>query len=301
MTISWPISLGSAMLLQVDDMHMVRCVSIVLGVIVLVLSSTIMILRWSNSRTKREYERLTDGMPLHQTKEGIFTDEEAASLPLPVRSYLSYCGYIGKPKMAAMKISYRNVKFQFSLTGEPLNIDYFQHNLATEPQRIAYIKSFKFGIPFEGLDSYRDGHATMKGVFARFATVFEQSGEPLDQAALATWLAECLLVPSAAFSPFITWVDIDASHAGAMIDYHGMRASGVFEFDGSGALRSFTTDDRPFVTDDGQVRNLQWSMQCDGYVLHDGIRKPTAFRAIWHHQDHDFVYFTSNHGLVEFL
>ncbi|WP_418792235.1 DUF6544 family protein [Phosphitispora sp. TUW77] len=56
------------------------------------------------------------------------------------------------------------VDFLFGKDKPTIKIDYSQYNFVNKPNRIAYIDSSIYGIPFEGLDSYIDGTGSMKGV-----------------------------------------------------------------------------------------------------------------------------------------
>ncbi|MDD4531783.1 MAG: hypothetical protein PHH21_03740, partial [Candidatus Pacebacteria bacterium] len=162
------------------------------------------------SKTRREFKSLRDGMLRRPEAElQVFSKEDLAHLPDPVKKYFDFCGFLGTPKMTAMKAKCEKVKFKFKVGDRPISIDYTQYNLASEPARIAYIDSSKFGIPFEGLDSFQNGKGSMKGVLGKLFTVFDQTGKNMDRAALVTYLSESLIIPSAALNKSIVWEEID--------------------------------------------------------------------------------------------
>ncbi|MDD4494690.1 MAG: hypothetical protein PHV32_10170 [Eubacteriales bacterium] len=230
----------------------------------------------------------------------LFAEEDVSHLPPPVKKYFYYCGYIGTPKMNAMKAVFKDVKFRFGKRKPTIIIDYIQYNLSYEPVRIAYIGSSMLGIPFEGLDSYTDGKGSMKGVFAKLFTVFSLTGEELDRASLATFLSECLIIPHAALQDYVTWEEIDDLHAKATISYYGINACGIFTFSENDLMISFTTDDREVVAADGTSKKVKWSAVLSEYKETDGVKKPTSFQAIWNYDDGDLLYFDAKDVLIEY-
>jgi hypothetical protein len=230
----------------------------------------------------------------------LFTKDDLAHLPNPVKKYFHYCGFLGTPKMTAMKAKCEKVKFKFGIGKTPISLDYTQYNLVSEPARIAYIDSSKLGIPFEGLDSFVSGKGSMKGVLGKLFTLFNQTGTSMDQAGLVTYLSESLILPSAALQKFIVWEEIDDRHVKATISHFGKQASGIFAFGESGELLSFTTDDREATSPNGQSQRVRWSAVFSNYEKTRGIRKPTVFQAIWHYEEGDLLYFDGQGVKIEF-
>lgn len=206
-----------------------------IGLLLLVIGIIIVFFNISYSKTKTEFSELTDSL-LTETPcgGGVFTEGDIVDLPLPVQKYFRYCGYIDTPKMSFMMAAYRDVDFVFGKDEPTIKINYVQYNFINEPNRIAYIDSSMYGIPFEGLDSYTAGNGSMKGVLAKLFILFNQVGETMDKASLVTYLSECLIIPNAALQDYITWEEIDALHAKATIAYYGSTASGVFAFNENG-------------------------------------------------------------------
>jgi hypothetical protein len=230
---------------------------------------------------------------------GVFTKNDVLHLPGPVKNYFDYCGYIGAPKMHAMKAVCKDVRFLFG-KGKPITIDYMQYNIVRVPARIAYIDSRVLGISFEGLDLYTGGSGSMKGILANHLRLFNESGEALDQSGLVTFLSECLLFPNAALQDYIAWEEMDALHARATISYYGNRVSGIFTFNEIGEMISFDTDDRKAVTIHGTRKNIKWSAVFSDYMVKDGIHQPGRFQAIWHYDDGDLLYFDGKDVSIEF-
>lgn len=274
---------------------------IIIGVLFSILGIIIVFFNISYSKTRTEFKAVTGTLLNKMADESdVFTEDDIANLPVPVRKYFRYCGYIGKPKMSYMKVVYEDVDFSFGRDKANVVMDYTQYNFAKEPIQIAYIDSSMYGIPFEGLDSYIDGKGSMKGVVAKCFTLFDQDGEVLNKASLVTYLAECLMIPSAALQDYIVWEEIDDLHAGARIDYYGITASGIFTFKENGEMLSFTTDDREATATDGTSEKIRWSTVCSDYAEINTIKKPTKFQAIWHYDDGDLIYFDGKNAIIEY-
>jgi hypothetical protein len=274
---------------------------IVIGVLFCLLASIAVFFSIPCSKTHTEFISIRDSILIDTTKDSeVLTEEDVSYLPSPVKKYFYYCGYIGAPKMHSMKAVYKDVKFLFGKGKSPIVIDYIQYNIASEPARIAYIDSSKYGIPFEGLDSYTAGKGSMKGVLAKLFTLFNQTGETMDKASLVTFLSECLIIPNASIQDYITWEEIDALHAKATISYYGRTASGIFAFNENGEMRSFTTNDREATATDGTSEKVKWSVVFSDYKETKGIKKPTGFQAIWHYNDGDLLYFDGKDVVLEF-
>lgn len=250
------------------------------------------------SQTRTQFNAITDNLTVTTERaQGVFCEADITDLPVPVQEYLRYCGYIGTPKMTYAKVAYKNVDFALGRDKPLIKIDYTQYNFVNKPNRIAYIDSSMYGIPFEGIDAYVDGTGSMKGILAKLYTLFDQTGKTMDKSGLVTFLAESLMVPNAALQDYIDWEPIDDLHAKAIINCNDISASGIFTFNEKGEMISFTTDDREVAAMDGTSEKIRWSVVCSDYREIDGIRKPTVFQAIWNYDDGDLIYFNGQ-GII---
>ncbi len=221
-----------------------------------------------------------------------FRSEDFSHLPLAIRRYIEYCGYIGTPIMSYLKMKYHDVDFMQGRTGPALKIDYTQYDFVSAPCRMALIDSSMFGTPFEGYDYYRDGIGGMKGVIAKGITLFHQTGAEMDKACLVTYLAEVMFAPSALLQDYIAFEEISDYEVKATIQYGGQIASGIFTFNEKYEYVLFTTNDRGVTNADGTMEYIPWSAVCGDYhVSGNGIKYPTKFQAVWNYPDGDFVYF----------
>lgn len=275
---------------------------IIIGILIGLIGILMIFFNIPCSKTKTDFDKAaTDLIAEAEHQNEVFQEEDIADLPAPIKRYFRYCGYIGTPKMSYIKICYEDVDFLFSNDKPMLKIDYTQYNFVKELNRIAYIDSSMYGIPFEGLDTYDNGLGSMKGVIAKQFTLFHQTGKAMDQSGLVTFLAECLLIPNAALQDYVDWEAIDDCHAKATISRYGISVSGVFTFNEKGEMLSFTTDDRGVaLIDDGTSKKVRWSIVCDNYKEINGTKKPTFFQAIWHYDDGDLVYFDGKGTITDY-
>ena len=224
--------------------------------------------------------------------EEVFSESDFEGQPEVIRRYLQNCGYLGKRKMNALRMEYRDVAFCQGRKGRSLKIDYTQYNDVRRPCRLAMIDSRLFGIPFQGYDSYRDGVGEMKGVLAKGITLFDQKGKDMDRAALVTFLAESLFVPSTLLQGYLQLEEMGDRQVKASITAYGETVGGIFTFNDAYEMVSFTTEDRAEVNAEGTVNHVPWSAICGEYRNSaEGIKVPTRFQAVWNEQEGDYVYF----------
>jgi hypothetical protein len=231
----------------------------------------------------------------------VFSKEDIAGLPIPVQRYFIHCGYLGKPKMSHMKAVFKAVDFSTGSTQQPIIINYTQHNFVKEPVRFAFIDSSKLTVPFQGFDCFHQGAGRMKGVIAKAFTLFDQKGKEMDKASLVTVLSECLIIPNVALQHYITWEEVDDTHAKAVISYNGIQAGGIFMFSDQGEMLSFSTNDRVAIDFNGNKQYVEWTAVLDNYKSTDGIKQPTTFKAIWHYPEGDQTYFNGSNANIEFF
>ena len=273
-----------------------------LGIAALLIAGILIWFIVPYSPTKAEFARLTRIYQMLETpnENEIFTSEDIAELPRPVKKYFQFCGYMGAPKMSSMNVHFNDVDFVLTPDRPKLKIKYIQYNFVDKPERIAYIDTSLYGIPFEGIDAYRNGEGSMKGVIAKTFTLFDQRGEAMDRASLVTCLAESLLYPNSALQDYIRWEEIDETHAKAIITYYGISASGIFTFNDDGAMTSFTTNDREYTDTKGDSQKVKWSAVCGDYKEADGIKCPSTLKAVWHFETGELVYFASRDIVVKY-
>lgn len=272
----------------------------VIGILAFIILGAVLWFAIPYSPMKAEFSKLK-GKQISSllSSSPVFTREDIAGIPDPLQNYFENCGYIGRPKMSAIKITHNDV--DFILNSKALKIKCIQYNSGERPERIALIDTSLYGIPFEGLDAYQDGVGSMKGMLAKSVVLFHQTGEEMNQSSLVNCLAESLFVPSIALQGFIKWETVDRNRVKGTISYYGISVSGIFTFDENGYLTNFTTEDRLYVDTEGNVQRVKWSAICGNYQRVDGIMQPKSLQAIWHLPEGDLVYFDGHDTLIEYI
>lgn len=230
----------------------------------------------------------------------VFTAKDIEHLPTPLKNYIVSCGFIGKPKMTYIKASFKNVAFGSGPNQPKLKIDYTQYNIVKTPSRIAFIDSSMFGIPFQGCDSYLNGAGRIHGVIAKTFTLFDQTGDDMDQSSIATCLSEGIMIPSIFLQDYIKYEEIDKIHVKATISYKNTSASGIFTFNEKGEISSFTTEDRTYADFQGNSKKVKWTAVCSEYQTQNGIKQPKSLKAVWSLPEGNYTYFDSDNVTIEY-
>jgi len=277
-------------------------VMIALGIVIGIVLLALVFFALPYSKTRKEFSESTVVLISEAgSSDELFTLEDIASLPLSVQKYFMHCQFIGKPKMTYLKATFKDVDFSLGRGKPTIKIDYVQYNGVAKPQRLAYIDSSLYGIPFEGLDSFLGGKGSMEGRIAKFIDLFDQRGEDMDRASLVTFLAEALFVPSAALEPYIHWEAMDDTHAKATIEAYGLSCSGIFTFSEEGEMQSFTTDDRMATGMDGKKEQVRWTAILADYRLQGDLLLPSTLQAVWNYPEGDLLYFDAKDVSIEYF
>lgn len=274
---------------------------IIIGVVLVMIGMALIWFHLPYSPLKAEFDGDVRAHASESRPNAVFDSGDFAHLPPPVRRFMERSGFIGTRKSNHLMMRYENVMFLQGKQGPRLTIDYTQHNFAGEPARLALIESNMFGVPFDGYDYYSKGTGGMKGVLGKAVTLFNQHGKDMDQACLATYLAEILFLPSAALDEHVIWEFVDDHHAKATINYGGVTSSGIFTFNERDEMTEFTTADRAMTDTAAHAERVPWSAVCGSYLTDDnGLRLPTTFQAVWHCTDGDFIYFDGHITQMEY-
>lgn len=230
------------------------------------------------------------GKPRFFPSAEVFTNEDFANLPEPMQRYFHHLGFLGQPKMSSARIVFNEVAFKNGNMDLALYCD--QYNFVEEPTRIVYMIAKIAGmIPFEGRDKYQNGQGQMTGRLAKLIEIFDVTGPEMNQSALVTVLAECLIVPTYALQDYITWEELGEHQARATIRYNGAEASGIFTVDESCEVVTFTTNDRYMDRGQGVFDLVPWRAEMVGYTEHNEVKLPSRLKGIWELPEGDFVYF----------
>lgn len=82
-------------------------------------------------------------------------------------------------------------------------------------------------------------------------TVADSKEEKIDQGTLLRYLAEMVWFPTAAVNDYIQWEELDSSSARATMNYGGIIASGIFNFNSQGEVINFVAE--KYMEKDGHL------------------------------------------------
>jgi hypothetical protein len=268
-----------------------RKMGLILGVIFLLVSILVIYFNVPYSRLKTNFKDY-----LAESEENISeikktTKYTLENLPQSMQNFYSYTGLESKVNSNHVSFDFKDADFVNIEMNKTLKIDYSEHIFGDVPARFAFIDSSLYGIPFQGLDSFIHGEGGMKGVVAKNITLFNQRGEEMNKAALVTWLAEIIFMPSQLLSGDVDIKEIDKNTVGVSITYDNIRASGIYKFLDNGELVEFTTDNRALIYNDGRLEHRKWSALYEEYKNNGNLLLPNRLKSKWHFDNEDIIYF----------
>lgn len=227
-------------------------------------------------------------------------DERAiAGLPEPMRRYFARCGFLGRPAMRNARFIWGEFEMKRGRDQGWMPVQVSQFNQVPDPARLVFLHSRIAGLlPFNGRDKYQDGHGHMLIRAMGLFTVADARGAHMDASAMATFLAEAPLHPSAALQPYIRWEPIDSLSARAVFTHAGRSVSGVFRFNAEGEFTAFETADR--WQDGHDDAPIPWFVTAGDYADMGGYRLPTRLTATWREKAGDFRYFRGRLAKAEY-
>ncbi len=268
-----------------------RKMGLILGVILLLVSILVIYFNVPYSRLKTNFKDY-----LVESEENISENKKATKytlgdLPQSMQNFYSYTKLVNKVNSNHVSFDFKDADFVNIEMNKTLKIDYSEHIFGDVPARFAFIDSSLYGIPFQGLDSFINGEGGMKGVIAKNITLFNQCGKDMNKAALVTWLAEIIFMPSQLLSGDVYIKEIDKNTVGVSITYYNIKASGIYKFLDSGELVEFTTDDRALIYNDGRLEHRKWSALYEDYKNNGDLLLPNRLKSKWHFDNEDIIYF----------
>ena len=216
----------------------------------------------------------------------IITKAEIVHLPPLVQQYISYSGFIGKPKIENFQVRFSGEmreqgKKWFRFRSEQLNT-------IQEPARYFFMKANFNGIPTKGYHKYDGKSARMNIKPLSLFSIIDISSQELLVSEMVTYLNDiCLFAPGALIDKKFTWEEVDKNTVKVIYSHSGKSVSAILEINDNGQLINFFSNDRYSVN---VMKKYQFSTPVGGYKSFEGYYLPSYGEAIWHYPEEDFVY-----------
>jgi hypothetical protein len=226
------------------------------------------------------------------------TSEMLETLPPPIQRYLRWTGVIGKPWIDKVTLE-QTGRFRMS-PDRPWMPMHAKQIYTTSPPSFEWNARFRlFGLPvLRARDYYQNGHGHMWGKLAGLVTIFDVSGEKLDQGALTRYLSEVIWFPTAFLGPNMAWEAVDDHSAKVTLTDASHSVSGVLHVDDQGKPTNFTCQRYYLQGDDFTLEH--WSTPIYGYRMMSGLNLPVQGGAQWHLESGQFTYIDINIAKIEY-
>lgn len=237
---------------------------------------------------------------LRSSTQEFLTEQDIKSLPIPVQKYLVYSGSVGKKRVQSLKVvCIGGIKPKPD--SDFLDFKSVQYDFFDEPERLFFLESKMFGLPFDGLHMYVGPAATMQIKVASLFQVVDAKGPEMNKGETVTMFNDmCFFAPATLISEKIKWETVDSLTVKAKFTNHNNIISATLFFNSEGALIDFASDDR-YQSSDGKVyKNFRWTTPVKNYKDFNGRKIASYGEAIWHESGRNFCYGKFNIVEVEY-
>lgn len=211
------------------------------------------------------------------TLEAHVTDDDLATLPPIVATWLRRAGVVGRARPNRVHVRQRG-SMQKAPGGAWLSFRAQQWFAVPTPSFVWAVEvDAGPGLHLEGVDAYLDRGGSMRIELLSLLPVVDAAGPNIDQSALIRFLAEIMWFPSAALAPYLRWQAIDEHRARATLRHGEREATGVFRFDEHGDVVGFEA--RRHREDELE----DWIIENDpaSFAVLDAARVPTRSTVTW--------------------
>lgn len=247
---------------------MIKIVLIILGVIVVLIASSITIGNITfNKKVKNEVGDLFNKSK--ETKPEVVTDTDMEGLPEPVQKWLKNSQIIGKERIFTVRLKQKGVIR--TEEGQPwMPAEAEQYFTIDEPGFIWKTKVRMNSLLYlVGRDKYYEGKGNMLIKFKALMSVVDARGKEIDQGTMLRYLGETVWFPTAALSNYIKWESIDSDSARANMSYGRVTVSAVFKFNENGEVINFVC--KRYMTVDDRYSLENYSVHMKDYKELNGI------------------------------
>lgn len=229
-----------------------------------------------------------------------FSEGELAALPPSLRKYLQVTGASDFGHVTNVRVRMRG-EIRRSVDANWMPFEAEQYDFFDRPARLFYLRAKTYGVPFDALHVYSDGHATMRAKAAALLNVVDARGPEMDQSETVTLFNDmCLLAPASLVGAPIEWQELDAKRLRGTLRLAGQSVSALLWFNDAGELENFTSEDRYLSSDGKRYQKARWSTPVRAYRDFQGRRVASYGEASWALPNGEFAYVRMNLLAVEY-
>jgi hypothetical protein len=235
-----------------------------------------------------------------QARNETITEADFSPLPEPVQRYLRYANVLNKPRVKCVKVRQKGL-MRTSPKQQWMPVEAVQYTTLAGTLSRTWYARIRIG-PFSlltGYDKYDNGAGHMLIRLLSMFPVVNVIGPEVDMSALIIYINDMVMWPTAFLSDFIHWEPIDEKSARMQVSLHDKQFSAVLQFNDTGELVNFITEDR-YLSVGKTNQQTKWSTPLRSYRQVNDLYIPTEGEAIWHLPEGDFPYIQVTIGEVKY-
>ena len=264
------------------------------GTIANVIILVVTIIGFFQIKFKNEYRNEVK-IGLEQSKnlqKIVLTESEIAYLPEPIKKYIRYTGFIGKPIVNNFRIDFSG-KIRDHAKPVWMELTSEQYNFIKTPTRLFYLDATMKGLPVSGFHCFKNGVASMDIRVLSIFKVEYQSGKVMDESETVTFFNDmCVMAPGVLIDKRIEWLEVVDNKVKASFTNNGITITAWLYFNDKGEMVNFISEDRSALGANGITSKHKWSTPMRDYKDINGYKLASYAEAVYTYPEADFTYAT---------
>ena len=250
-----------------------------------------------DGHSRRELELLLNSARPEKIK---ISAESVAGLPLPIRKWIERSNITDKEISSVVYLSQRG-ELRTAPDGKWMPAAARQWIVSDKPGFLwkARIEAAPL-VHISGCDKYYDGRGRMLIKLMSLFKIADSSGKQIDQGTLLRYMGESVWAPASLLNGLVKFEQIDDRRVRAVMNYGGVEADGVYEFDGSGDFISFAAKRYYDRSEGATLEDWLVTADSDGYREFGGIRVPAKLSVTWKLKSGDFTWYRLEIDRIEY-
>jgi hypothetical protein len=264
-------------------------VLLIIGIVIVVIISFFIMM---NQLFYNKFRKQADHIIIEAGKQdtNLITEEDLATLPIPIARYIRFSGLIGLRKISTMRLVHSgsfkpgiNKKFlpvvgEYSLTTKKPSFSWFG--------KIAMIP----GLTVSAFDSYYNGHGRMTVKLLSAFKIVDVDSKEIGLSAFGRCVAEMTLVPSFFLdNKRVKWLNSDSTKAECQITDLDLITNAQLYFNKNGSLDKVVVD-RYFERDNGEATLEKFTAKGQDIKDFNGLKLASIVDGYWNLKEGDLHY-----------